>query len=464
MKKSLNFDIRKFTKITAIAASFLMVIGIGAFTYFHQSTYVSLDVNPSLEFSLNMYDRVLSVKGVNDDGVQILENVDLDNLSNKTIDEAIKLTVQNITEQGYFDGDTTGEMVITVSGKDLKKSAELADKLKKISEETASEKNATVEVEAEGVGKERVEQAKELGITPGKLRLIEKLKESANDPESIKVDDWKNKSVKEIQKATRAKKTENLLSEDQKTLIEPALEAFKAAVVKAGEDFNTAFDAIKTNYIQQINDLKAQYTDSGEMKKKLNELRIKMLEERRAELTKLSEAVEKAKETFIKATENLGLSEDVLFQYVKFVSEATVNPNDGYKDFLSLFAAADNKNKKTESKTESKTDTKSKENDSKTTGNDNSKSSTSTDNGNVKDNSKDSDKDSSKDSTKSNSKIEKDTSSQTESGSAVTNSKPADKDKKNEQKTENKQNDQSDQQKEQQSNSDTKAKNNGKGN
>jgi hypothetical protein len=227
MKERLSFDIRKFMKITAIAASFFMVIGISAFTYFHQSTYVSIDVNPSLEFSLNMYDRVLSVKGVNDDGTQILENVGLDNLSNKKIDEAIELAVQNIVEQGYFDSDTTGEMVITVSGKDLKKSSELADKLKRISEETANEKNVTVEVEAEGVGKERVEQAKELGITPGKLRLIEKLKNSAEDPESIKVDDWKDKSVKEIRKATRAREIENSLSDDQKTIIEPLLKNSK---------------------------------------------------------------------------------------------------------------------------------------------------------------------------------------------------------------------------------------------
>lgn len=426
MKKRLNFDIGKFTKITAAAALFLLVIGIGAFTYFHQSTYVSLDVNPSVEFSLNMYDRVLSVKGVNDDGEQILENIDIDNLSNKTIDEAIKLTVQNIADQGFFDSDVTGEMVIAVSGKDLNKSAELADKLKQISEKAAKEKNVTIEVEAEGVGRERVEQAKALGITPGKLRLIEKLENSAEDPESIIVEEWKDKTVKEIQKAIRARKIEKSLSEDQKAIIEPALEAYKAAVAKAGEDFNTAFDAIKENYKQQINAFRTQYSDSNELRTKLNELKRKMLEERRSEMEKLSDAVKAAREAFLKATENLGLPEDVLLQYLRAVTENIMTTDKGYKDFLRLFDVVDKARTDTNSKDESKS--AANDNESKPAGDNDRKSATDNRNG----------KGSGKDKTNSNEKNIKDTSSLTQSDSADTNSKAVDKDKTGKRKTEQK--------------------------
>src|SRR5665647_1597296 len=59
-----------YKKIAAYAAAacFILVVGAGFLTYYTPSTYVSFDVNPSIEYTVNMYDRVISVKGVNDDG------------------------------------------------------------------------------------------------------------------------------------------------------------------------------------------------------------------------------------------------------------------------------------------------------------------------------------------------------------------------------------------------------------
>lgn len=121
--------INRITKV-AVAACIVVVLGLivlGTYAYMTPTTYVSLDVNPSIEFSLNMFDRVLSVKAVNDDGLEILKQVNLENMSNKTIDDAIKLTIKEISEEGYFDGETEGGIVITTSAKDLKRAAELAD-------------------------------------------------------------------------------------------------------------------------------------------------------------------------------------------------------------------------------------------------------------------------------------------------------------------------------------------------
>ena len=70
----------------ASAAAAIVLIRAGAWAYFTPYTYVSLDVNPSIEYSVNRFDRVLSVSAVNGDGTEILKNLDL---KNKTIDEAI---------------------------------------------------------------------------------------------------------------------------------------------------------------------------------------------------------------------------------------------------------------------------------------------------------------------------------------------------------------------------------------
>jgi hypothetical protein len=53
-----------------------------------------------------MFERVLSVKGVNDDGSEILEEIDLSNLGNKSIEEALALTVQRIAKKDTWTAAT----------------------------------------------------------------------------------------------------------------------------------------------------------------------------------------------------------------------------------------------------------------------------------------------------------------------------------------------------------------------
>ena len=60
-----------------------------------------------------------------------------------------------------------------------------------------------IEIECMAVGRERVEEARELGVTPGKLNLVQKLMDSSENPEEIDVEEWLNKPVKEINKAIK---------------------------------------------------------------------------------------------------------------------------------------------------------------------------------------------------------------------------------------------------------------------
>ena len=55
-------------------------------------------------------------------------------------------------------------------------------------------------------GKDRVNLAKELGITPGKLNLIQKLQDAAKGYDDIEIEDWLDKSVQEIQEAIKSYK------------------------------------------------------------------------------------------------------------------------------------------------------------------------------------------------------------------------------------------------------------------
>ena len=81
---------------------------------------------------------------------------------------------------------------------------------------------------------ERVEVARELGVTPGKLNLVEKLISSSDGSESINLEEWLDKPVKDIMKATienrksRAVTGSAIIIEDTKAIEKADREVAKA--------------------------------------------------------------------------------------------------------------------------------------------------------------------------------------------------------------------------------------------
>ena len=106
---------RQIAVLAAAAAAVFLIVGAGIFTYAAPYSMVSLDVNPSLQYTLNRLGLVLSVEAVNGDGDEILAEVGT--LSNRSIEDAIVITVRQITEDGYFDGDEPGGIVIAASSR-----------------------------------------------------------------------------------------------------------------------------------------------------------------------------------------------------------------------------------------------------------------------------------------------------------------------------------------------------------
>ena len=198
-----GMQLRKKVSMIAAAAAAIIIIGTGTWSYTSPYSYVSLDVNPSIEYTVNRFDRVIKVTAVNDDGEKIIDSLTLGNLKNTTIEAAVTATVDQISDAGYFEGVAKGGIVITTSGKDNKTAKELSQKLKYTVETEAAKNNDDIAVEACQVSMDRVQNAHKLGVTPGKLNLVEKLKNSASDPSKINIKEWLNKPVKDIMKATK---------------------------------------------------------------------------------------------------------------------------------------------------------------------------------------------------------------------------------------------------------------------
>ncbi|MEG1886494.1 MAG: hypothetical protein RR177_00045 [Oscillospiraceae bacterium] len=279
-------------RISAIAAAFVLTFGMGAgfHAYFAPNSYVSMDVNPSIEYTLNMFGRVLSVTAVNEDGNKILQEFNLKDFNNKTINDVIKLTLAEIDKEGYFSGDKKGGIVIATSGKNHAKAEALAEALGEIVRLQCKESQKNVKVETLAADQKMMDEAKALGVTPGKLRLVQELQENYVGAEPFDSEAWLKKPVKEIMaEADRLDEIEDA-KEDLEEQEEDALDDKKDALEDAEEDKQDAAEDAK---------------DAAEEKKdKEKEADDKLKESEKKAAEKAEEAAQKAKEAEEKAIED----------------------------------------------------------------------------------------------------------------------------------------------------------------
>lgn len=67
---------RPLATVAACAACLLMTLG-SLWLYFTPAAYISVDVNPSLELTVNRFDRVISVTGLNSDGDALAQTLNV---------------------------------------------------------------------------------------------------------------------------------------------------------------------------------------------------------------------------------------------------------------------------------------------------------------------------------------------------------------------------------------------------
>lgn len=191
----------------ALALSACTILGLGGGTYTYAATtpvaYVSMDINPSVELGVNAFDKVISVEAYNEDGENVLENT---NLVNYDVDNAVSTVISNAISEGYINEDGSSAIEITTATDKEKVATKLEESLNEIVDKTLDNNDVEAEIGTENVALARRDEARKLGITPGKLNLIQKLQEL--DP-TIQVEDYKSSSVKDIQKKTKELRKNN---------------------------------------------------------------------------------------------------------------------------------------------------------------------------------------------------------------------------------------------------------------
>lgn len=182
----------RFGLAWGMAAIFVVLLAVGYIYYQKPVSYVSLDINPSVELQLNFMDRVVGSSAENADGEALLAGLRVQNLS---VDNAISSLVQNAYDKGYVNEDGSTVISVTAITDDEEKAAELQVKTQNGVALAMEAKKAFATIYQNASDMAFRAEAKEAGVSPGKYKLIKSLE--VLDPE-IDIEQYKNAKVNEI--------------------------------------------------------------------------------------------------------------------------------------------------------------------------------------------------------------------------------------------------------------------------
>lgn len=119
------------------AAAALIII-TASLSYMYETalaySYVTVDVNPSIEYTLNRLNKVINVTALNEDAASIVDTLN-DSLKNKSLYEALTETVSLLQEKNYLLDDDASILIDVVPGSERSYS-DLSDDISETFEDT----------------------------------------------------------------------------------------------------------------------------------------------------------------------------------------------------------------------------------------------------------------------------------------------------------------------------------------
>lgn len=181
----------RFPRAAAACLAAVILLGGGALALRAPYSYVTMDVNPSVKYTLNVFDRVLDVAAVNEDASAVVGELEKENLSYRPLDDVIEMTIDRCREDGYLYEDGKDYVVLSVSSVSGGRTERLSEELK-----SASFGGGLISAEVVPTTVGRMKEAAQRRTTPGKLELIGRMQEKTGD--TAPAESWVNASVRDI--------------------------------------------------------------------------------------------------------------------------------------------------------------------------------------------------------------------------------------------------------------------------
>ncbi len=191
-------------KLMAAAAAVLIFGGAVTANTYAFST-VTLDVNPSLRYELNIFDRVVDFDSYNDEGAEIVTMVAPEVLGS-SIEQAVDITLDALEETDYIEQDTP--VMMTVDSH-LSREKKLERKTKEEMDgwndrKSKSGVKKSVSGESVIVPDELAKRAKDKKKSPGKVYMVDCLKGVSTG--SVDEDEWLDRSIPDLKKEIEKRK------------------------------------------------------------------------------------------------------------------------------------------------------------------------------------------------------------------------------------------------------------------
>lgn len=173
---------------------FIAIICLGTFKgysfYFEEVSFVSVDLNPSIELSLNRLDRVIGWKAYNKESEEILNSI---KIKNKKYDEALETLITNEMFDRYIKDNSY--ISFTVYSNNSDKESLILDNVKSCADNFIYSHHQTAHIEYDAVNLNLKDEAEKYDISPGKYKVIKELQSVNPD---IKIEDYRYSSVAQI--------------------------------------------------------------------------------------------------------------------------------------------------------------------------------------------------------------------------------------------------------------------------
>lgn len=162
-------------KILATLCSIFLVFGsIFGFNFIYKDnaavSYVAVDINPGVEFTVNSKDRVISASPTNADGELVLSGLDY---SGQNVQEAISSYIDEACKLGYIDEQRDDNAImITVVNDDEYKATQLQNVLYANINQYFLENHILGVILGEETNEVLRAEAMKEGLSAGKLRLV----------------------------------------------------------------------------------------------------------------------------------------------------------------------------------------------------------------------------------------------------------------------------------------------------
>ena len=179
----------------AVCAACVLLFLFGGYRlYFTPIVQISVDINPSIELSVNRFDQVISVNDFNEDGKALAESIDV---KHKNYSDAIDEIMNNDRIAALLFEDEI--MTLTVAGSNEEKSAEILTEV----ENCTAEKRNTY---CYSSSSDEADAAHEVGLSCGKYRAYTELHQL--DP-SVTPEEAQSMTMREIRERIAAYSTDD---------------------------------------------------------------------------------------------------------------------------------------------------------------------------------------------------------------------------------------------------------------